>query len=303
MQATDGAHGSEPAEHNNGSGSGLVSSSLANGIATGAALVSTGLHAAAEIAKTSVLGQDRAESDKDVTEEGEDGQKEQKEAKQEGFRLRFGTFDDSLADNILGDAPAGNLVPLVLLIAPIHDGLLVLAWLSIAGQLFRRLQLQMQFDDPPANAMLARRDMKRFFRAHQILQSQQSADLRDLRRNWQGADWTCPCAGLTGLENGECSGSVTPVGHSSRPASRESSVISLTPVPSQAIDAKPFVPTTAEPRCTPSPPVLPYYWETTHMALRKSSEIPSADGEGTILRLHNSRWEPFKGVACGFQMS
>jgi len=142
MQATDGAHGSEPAEQNSSSGSGLVSSTLASGIATGAALVSTGLHAAAEIAKTTkttVLGQEGADSDKDVVDKREDGQKEQKEAQQEGLRLRFGTFDDSLAENLLGDAPAGNLLPLLLVVAPFHLGLSVHAWLSIAGQLFQRL--------------------------------------------------------------------------------------------------------------------------------------------------------------------
>ena len=56
-------------------------------------------------------------------------------------------------------------------------------------------------------------------------------------------------AGVTAVENGVCSGSVTSREASSAASSRAGSVANLSPVPSQSIDAKPFVPGAAEPRC------------------------------------------------------
>lgn len=97
------AHGSDVAEHSTVSGA--VSDAVTNGIAAGAALVSTGLHAVAEIAKTGIRGQEEVEPVK----EGEEADGEEpKEAKQEGLRLQFGSFDESLAENILADAPTGD---------------------------------------------------------------------------------------------------------------------------------------------------------------------------------------------------
>lgn len=105
------AHGSDVAAHSTVSGA--VSDAVTNGIAAGAALVSTGLHAVAEIAKTGIRGQEEVEPVKECEEEGaEKGEEangeEPKEAEQEGLRLQFGSFDESLAENILADAPTGD---------------------------------------------------------------------------------------------------------------------------------------------------------------------------------------------------
>lgn len=105
------AHGSDVAEHSTVSGA--VSDAVTNGIAAGAALVSTGLHAVAEIAKTGIRGQEEVEPVKDGEGEGAEKGKEAdgeepKEAKREGLRLQFGSFDESLAENILADAPTGD---------------------------------------------------------------------------------------------------------------------------------------------------------------------------------------------------
>jgi hypothetical protein len=105
------AHGSDVAEHSTVSGA--VSDAVTNGIAAGAALVSTGLHAVAEIAKTGIRGQEEVEPVKERegegAEKGEEADGEDpKEAKQEGLRLQFGSFDESLAENILADAPTGD---------------------------------------------------------------------------------------------------------------------------------------------------------------------------------------------------
>lgn len=106
VHGADGSHGSEVAEYSTVSGT--VGATLANGLATGAALVSTGLHAAAEIAKTCVSGKEEAQKDTKDADNAAENTDGAQPNNSEGLRLQFGTFDDSLADNILGDAPSGG---------------------------------------------------------------------------------------------------------------------------------------------------------------------------------------------------
>ncbi len=116
MQA---AHGSDATEHSTVSGA--VSDAVTNGIAAGAALVSTGLHAVAEIAKAGVRGKEESgnASDGEEKNQEEKGQ-EQEQGKPEEPRLQFGTFDESLAGNILGEAPTGRSPSLLLCHAANH---------------------------------------------------------------------------------------------------------------------------------------------------------------------------------------
>lgn len=111
VHGAEGSHGSEVAEYSTVSSTvtGAVSATLANSLATGAALVSTGLHAVAELAKTGVSGKEEAgEGVKEADNAAENAERSES-TKTDGLRLQFGTFDDSLADNLLGDAPSGGL--------------------------------------------------------------------------------------------------------------------------------------------------------------------------------------------------
>ncbi|BDA46483.1 probable polyadenylate-binding protein-interacting protein 7 at C-terminar half [Coccomyxa sp. Obi] len=155
VHGADGLHGSEVAEYSTVSGT--VSATLANGLATGAALVSTGLHAAAELAKTGIPGKEQDREGAKEADNAAENMERTESSKTEGLRLQFGTFDDTLADNILGDAPSG----------------------------------------------------------------------------------------MTALANGHGSGSVAPESLSAA-SSQAGSLVNLSPVPSQSIDAKPFIPGIAE---------------------------------------------------------
>ncbi|CAL8462611.1 g2144 [Coccomyxa elongata] len=106
VHGADGSHGSEVAEFSTVSSTvtGAVSATLANGLATGAALVSTGMHAVAELAKTGISGKEESQ---ETVKEADNTAENADSTKTDGLRLQFGTFDDSLADNILGDAPSG----------------------------------------------------------------------------------------------------------------------------------------------------------------------------------------------------
>ena len=111
IHGADGSHGSEAAEASTFSNAvaSTVSASLANGLATGAALVSTGLHAVAELAKTGVSGKEQARDGAEDAENMAENAERTESNKSDGLRLQFGTFDDNLADNILSDAPSGGL--------------------------------------------------------------------------------------------------------------------------------------------------------------------------------------------------
>lgn len=108
VHGADGSHGSEVAEFSTVSSTvtGAVSATLANGLATGAALVSTGIHAVAELAKTGISGNEESQ---ETMKEADNAAEDTDSIKMDGLRLQFGTFDDTLADNILGDAPSGGL--------------------------------------------------------------------------------------------------------------------------------------------------------------------------------------------------